>query len=212
MEKPPFFYVVWAGRCPGVYASWEEAQHQVQGYPNARYKRFPSRTAADAAYRAGHAAYLQTAARKKKEENSSSSASDRWLPGSIAVDAACSGNPGDMEYRGVDIDTRAELFRVGPLPGGTNNIGEFLAIVHALAYLHQRGQSETAIYSDSRTAQKWVREKQCRTQLQLTQENAEIFKLIQRAERWLHTHAFANPILPWDTKRWGENPADFGRK
>ena len=44
-----------------------------------------------------------------------------------AVDAACSGNPGPMEYQCIDLQTGAQVFHYGPIHG-TNNIGEFLAI------------------------------------------------------------------------------------
>ena len=55
-----------------------------------------------------------------------------------AVDAACSGNPGPMEYQAIDLATGAQVFHFGPMHG-TNNIGEFLAIVHALALLDRQG-------------------------------------------------------------------------
>jgi ribonuclease HI len=131
---------------------------------------------------------------------------------SIAVDGACSGNPGVMEYRGVDVPTGVELFRQGPFPDATNNIGEFLAIVHALALFTNQGNDHTAIYSDSQTAQAWIRAKQCRTKLARTDANARLFEIIGRAERWLNTHTWRNAILKWDTAKWGEIPADFGRK
>ena len=130
---------------------------------------------------------------------------------SLAVDAACSGNPGHMEYRGVDTKSGIELFHVGPMMQGTNNIGEFLALVHGLAYLHQRG-SAIPVYSDSRNAIAWVRQKKCKTKLTQNTVNAPIFNLIARAERWLQTHTYTNPIIKWETERWGEIPADFGRK
>lgn len=128
----------------------------------------------------------------------------------IAVDAACSGNPGPMEYRGVDLRTGQEVFHYGPIQA-TNNIGEFLAIVHALALLHQSGSSIT-IYSDSVSGMAWVRNKKCKTSLPMTPENARARHLIARAEIWLRTHTFQNKIIKWDTDRWGEIPADFGRK
>jgi len=138
----------------------------------------------------------------------------------LCVDAACSGNPGLMEYRGVyllDIHQNGEreeqeLFRRGPFPEGTNNIGEFLAIVHALALLQKQGNSTLPIYSDSKTAQAWVRQKKAKTKLQPTPANAILFQMIQRAENWLLTHTWHNPVLKWDTPNWGEIPADFGRK
>ncbi len=128
----------------------------------------------------------------------------------IAVDAACSGNPGPMEYRGVHLPTGKEIFHFGPVQG-TNNIGEFLAIVHALALLKQKNLT-LPIYSDSRTAQIWVKKRKCKTTLERTPRTEALYQLIARAERWLQTNDYANKIIKWDTANWGEVPADFGRK
>ena len=136
---------------------------------------------------------------------------ERPLGPCLCVDAACSGNPGNMEYRGVYLPTGQEIFRIGPYRKGTNNIGEFLALVHGLALLQQKG-SPIPIYSDSRNAIGWVKQKQCKTKLERLPENEPIFDLIERAERWLQTHTYTTPILKWDTSAWGEIPADFGRK
>lgn len=131
---------------------------------------------------------------------------------SISVDAACSGNPGDMEYRGVWTANGQELFRIGPYRDGTNNIGEFLAIVHALALLKKQNDDKTPIYSDSRNAILWVKKKKANTKLARTRHNEIIFDLIARAEKWLRENTWSNPLLKWETKYWGEIPADFGRK
>ena len=130
---------------------------------------------------------------------------DAW-----AVDAACSGNPGPMEYRGIDLATGKVMFHFGPMHG-TNNIGEFLAIVHALA-LMQRYNIRKAIYSDSVNAMLWVKKRQCKTKLERTPQTEQLFDIIIRAENWLNTHTYTTPILKWETKKWGEVPADFGRK
>ena len=128
-----------------------------------------------------------------------------------AVDAACSGNPGPMEYQCIDLATGAQVFHFGPVHG-TNNIGEFLAIVHALALMKQKGICMT-IYSDSRNALAWVKHKKCKTKLERTAKTEELFQMIERAENWLKTHTYADiPILKWETEQWGEVPADFGRK
>ncbi len=131
---------------------------------------------------------------------------------SIAVDGACSGNPGDMEYRGVDVMTQAELFHQGPFPDATNTVGEFLALVHALAFFDKTGNTHTAIYSDSRTAMAWVRDRKCKTKLARTPRNEHLFAIIARAEAWLASHNPPNRIIKWQTDQWGEIPADFGRK
>lgn len=130
---------------------------------------------------------------------------DAW-----AVDAACSGNPGQMEYRGIDLTTGAVVFHYGPV-FGTNNIGEFLAIVHALALMEQKGIKKT-IYSDSFTAITWVRKMQCKTKLERTAKTAQLYNVIARAENWLRTHTFRTELIQWDTRKWGDIPADFGRK
>lgn len=128
-----------------------------------------------------------------------------------AVDAGCSGNPGKMEYQGVDLATGERIFHFGPV-FGTNNIGEFLAIVHALALMWQRGIQDKVIYSDSYNAILWVRKKQCKTNLEHSEKTARLYEIIARAENWLKTHAFNTPIIQWDTRKWGDIPADFGRK
>lgn len=130
---------------------------------------------------------------------------DAW-----AVDAACSGNPGPMEYRGVDLATGQVVFHFGPVHG-TNNIGEFLAIVHALALMQQYGIRK-AIYSDSVNAMLWVSKRKCKTKLERTPKTEPLYQIIARAESWLNTHQYTTPVLKWDTKKWGEVPADFGRK
>ena len=131
---------------------------------------------------------------------------DAW-----AVDAACSGNPGPMEYRAIDLATGQVVFHFGPVHG-TNNIGEFLAIVHALALMQQRGLATKTIYSDSVNAMLWVNRRQCKTKLERTPQTERLHAIIARAEAWLRTHQWQNPIVKWQTDRWGEVPADFGRK
>ena len=128
----------------------------------------------------------------------------------LCVDAACSGNPGPMEYRGVHLPSGKEVFRFGPIQG-TNNIGEFLAIVHGLALMEQKGIS-MPIYSDSVSGQAWVRNKKAKTTLARTPETEKALDLVARAENWLRTHQVNVPIMKWDTENWGEIPADFGRK
>lgn len=144
-----------------------------------------------------------------------------WAPGfawpaavnrnSWAVDAACSGNPGPMEYQAIDLTTGAQVFHFGPLYG-TNNIGEFLAIVHALALMDKQGIKDKVIYSDSYNAILWVKKKQCKTKLERTPETEQLYQIITRAEQWLRTHNITIPVMKWETKAWGEVPADFGRK
>lgn len=206
------FYVVWKGIIPGVYDDWEEAKKQVEGFIGARYKSFPGREEAEKAFGNGYEDYLKKNASPRAASALTKKTSAGWpLQASIAVDAACSGNPGDMEYRGVYTSTGKEIFRVGPLKRGTNNIGEFLALVHGLALL-KKGNCHLPIYSDSVNAIKWVKNKKSKTLLERTPENEPVFNLLERAEKWLKENTYTTQILKWETAEWGEIPADFGRK
>lgn len=207
------YYVVWEGRQPGVYDDWEDALEQVQNFPGARYKGFSSQQKAIEAFRSDADSELRAIIRLARRAPVQVDYS--YFPEidllAWAVDASCMGNPGIMEYRGVEVGTGREIFRVGPFKKGTNNIGEYLAIVHALALMEQRGERRV-IYSDSRTAQGWVRAGQARTKLPLTADTAKLLGLVQRADAWLSSHSFRAPVRKWKTETWGEIPADFGRK
>ena len=212
MAKKKKYYTVWEGNTPGVYDSWDACKAQIQGYPNAKYKSFKSKEAAKAAYResfADHIAQGSPSASKKKASPSGDSRKDVvWE--SISVDAACSGNPGVMEYQGVHTADGTQIFHK-KFSLGTNNIGEFLAIVHALALFKQQGQA-TPIYTDSKIAMGWVRKKKANTKLVHNRKTELLHTLIARAEAWLRSNTYPNKILKWDTDNWGEIPADFGRK
>jgi ribonuclease HI len=202
------YYVVWRGVKPGLYDSWEECKAQVTGFDHALYKSFSTRSEAEHAFTDNPWKHL---APKKNELREASQSDNSIIRQSLAVDAACSGNPGRMEYRGVWVEDGRELFHVGPIEEGTNNIGEFLAIVHALALLQKSGK-RTPVYTDSVNALKWVVNKKCNTKLKQTDHNKMLFEWITRAEKWLQQNNYDNPLLKWNTKKWGEIPADFGRK
>jgi len=211
MAKKKKFYVVWQGLNPGVYGSWAECQKQIKNFQGARYKSFPSKEIADEAYRAGPDAEVSKNAPKEDLSKTELERIGKPILPSLSVDAACSGNPGIMEYQGVNTYDKTLWFHKGPYPNATVNIGEFLALVHGLALLKQQN-SDIPIYSDSRTAMSWVRRKKANTKLARTAKNKDVFDLIERAEYWLRNNTWKNPILKWETKAWGEIPADFGRK
>jgi len=205
------FYVVWQGKTPGIYHSWAECKKQVDGFAGAVYKGFPTLDLAKHALNDDPRRYMAKEPDVPKQMTFPGQLTGGPIPDSICADAACSGNPGILEYRGVDTKSGAELFRMGPFPEGTVNLGEFLGIVHALAYLKQR-DSGWPVYSDSRTAIAWVRKKAINTKLVPSPKNEQLFKLTERALKWLKENNRPNKILKWETSLWGENPADFGRK
>jgi ribonuclease HI len=201
------FYVVWQGRRTGVFDNWEECRSSVHGVQGARYKSFSEKALAYEAYKNGPE---KTTAVSRSQNKKKIEITDKPTQGYMAVDAACSGNPGAMEYRGVNPEG-LELFRSGVYPLGTNNIGEFLAIVHALAW-QQNQQLALPIYTDSVNAMKWVAEGKAKTKLLRNGKNEKLFEHISRAENWLKTHRVHVSVLKWETEHWGEIPADFGRK
>ena len=213
------YYVVWKGRQPGIYEDWEDAKEQVENFTGAKCKAYSALKEAVEAFRSysteGEAS-LGDILNDASRHGIPAANSDYFLFPEIdldgwAVDASCLGNPGRMEYRGVELSTGRELFRVGPFEDATNNIGEFLAIVHALALQFRNGERHT-IYSDSRTGMAWVRNRQVKTKLQHTARTARVFELLHRGIEWLHSHPYTTPILKWQTELWGEIPADFNRK
>lgn len=203
------FYVVWKGRRPGIYTTWDEAKRQVDGYGGARYKSFPSREAAEAAF-GGPAPVWRDGAGSDPEPRKPSAELLARLGDFYIADAACSGNPGRLEYRCLHVPTGRYLFERA-YPRGTNNIGEFLAVAETLMLLAER--SITApVYSDSKIALNWIKAGRCKTQLPAGARERALFEAIDRAEAWLAAHRCPNRVLRWDTDEWGENPADYGRK
>jgi ribonuclease HI len=211
-NKKQKYYVVWKGVNPGVYNDWETAKLQINGYEGAQYKSFPTLVEANLALKANPYQYIGKKDSTVNSTRGNPASKEGILPNSICVDAACSGNPGDMEYRGVETISGNQIFHMGPFKNGTNNIGEFLGLVHAVALLKKKGLKSYAIYTDSKTAIAWVRNKKAKTTLARMSNNTEIFDLLERAQQWLHSNTIDNQIIHWNTEKWGEIPADFGRK
>ena len=213
------FYVVWQGREAGIYDSWADCEAQVKGVA-AKYKGFATRAEAEKAFSEGFEKHISSNRSVNNRlvasiVNGTISPEDMMQQGvklpALAVDAACSGNPGLMEFRGVIADAGTQVFHRGPYVAGTNNIGEFLALVLGLAYL-KKEKLDWALYSDSKTAISWVRQKQCKTKLEWNAKNQDLLLAVRAAEKWLHENTYTTPIYKWDTEHWGEIPADFGRK
>ena len=202
------FYVIWRGKKTGVFNSWDECKANVSGFRNAKFKAFPSKTAAEQAFLFPYKDFISDLI--KMPDTDLKNKAGLIIP-SYCVDASCIYNPGPVEFRCVDTSSQRIMFSEGPYVGGTNNIGEFLAIVHALSYLMQSGVS-SPIYTDSQTAIQWVRTKKCKTKQIRNKQNAQLFDLINEAERWLSKNTYWNKVLKWNTKQWNENPADYKRK
>ena len=203
------FYVVWRGFKPGIYRSWEACKKQVTGFEHAQYKSFNSLEEAENAFEKSYESIRELKGKKNLQELTTGK---KPILNSLSVDAACKGNPGILEYRGVYTDTGTEVFRRGPYEEGTVNIGEFLAIVLGLAWL-KKNKLNLPIYSDSRTALSWIRKKQINTKLKWSSKNEPLLKAVLAAQQWLKENDIsAFTLLKWETRLWGEIPADYGRK
>jgi len=204
------FYVVWQGRKTGVFETWDDCKQQVEGYAQAKYKSFPNKISAQAAFKEGYEKFLGQK-NKKIITPSFINTDNKPIWESISVDASSMGNPGIMEYRGVETDTQKEIFR-RKYSLGTNNIGEFLAIVHAFAFFKQKN-IQFPIYTDSMIAISWVQKKVCKTTLERNEKTKYLFADVDKAIQWLENNDYSQiKLLKWDTKNWSEIPADFGRK
>ncbi len=210
-KKKKKFYVVWKGRETGIFDNWDKCHELVNGYEGALYKSFDSEFEATEALKQNPWRVFKSEPKLKSLSPEEVKAAGQPEENSIATDGACNMVSGETEYRGVYLGTMQEIFRQGPYKGGSNNIGEFLAIVHALAWCQQK-KLDLPIYTDSKTALSWVRNRHSKTKVKQTTQNQELFKLIDRAELWLKSNTWPNKILKWNTEFWGEIPADFGRK
>lgn len=205
------YYVVWVGRQTGIFNTWEACKAQISGYPKATYKSFKTKELAEQALNSSSKAFIGKDIFETELTDEQLAAIGEPIRDSIAVDGAWNTATGIEEYQGVHTNTGETLFKVGPFEDGTNNIVEFLAIVHALAYCKKQSLL-LPIYSDSRNAISWVKDKEARTNHEKSSKNMKLFELIDRAIKWLKENTYDNKILKWETKAWGENPADFGRK
>lgn len=203
-------YVVFVGRKPGIYATWDECRAQIEGVPGAKFCSCKSEEEARAALRLGSG--------KKLKEHKKAVASQKWRiklgeQPCIAVDAACAGVPGPTEYRGVLLPGNTPIFASKLYRWGTNNIGEFLGIVAGLQWMEARSLSYP-LYSDSAVGISWLKAKECRTKLEGM--SPDLAMEVETAEHWLRTNPsvskLAALVRKWPTSEWGEIPADYARK
>lgn len=197
------FYTVWAGHKTGVFDNWDDCVKQIYGAKIKIFKSFRTKEEAENAFLSPPEQYVKIQPKYDKNE--------KYITDSICVDCAFSHSSKMGEYRGVKTDTGELLFSVTDLYDSSNNIAEFLAIVHGLAYC-KKNNLNIPIYSDSAVAIGWVKNKFAKTNLIETGKNKRSFELIERAENWLAENAYENKVLKWLTPIWGQVKADYNRK
>jgi ribonuclease HI len=206
------FYVVWHGSKPGVYNTWAECSAAIKGFSDARYKSFPTLASAQKALQEGPDNYWGKNNFVSPLSETELAKIGEPIERSMCVDAAWNAQTGAMEYRGVWYHDGSVAFQQGPFELATNNIGEFLAIVHALAFMKKQS-IDWPVYSDSQTAMSWVRKKRVNSKsMRMGKTSKQVNDLAARALHWLVENEYPNEILKWETEAWGEVPADYGRK
>ena len=186
-------YAVWQGRRTGIFTKWEEARAQIDGYPSPGFAAFLSRAEAE---------------RELEERRRLLAPAGPPPEAGIAVDAACAGAVGPLEYRGIDLRTGETVFAEGPVDAGTNNLGEFLAIVRALEML-DRQEVSGPIWSESDVAIAWVGEGRHRSSVKPTDRNRELRRRLCRAELFLVDAPAPADVRRWRSDAWGAIPVEF---
>ncbi|MCY9861130.1 ribonuclease H family protein [Vibrio coralliirubri] len=208
-------YVVWVGRTTGVFDNWADTQAQISGFSGALFKGFTTLDEATAAFDAGYANAISTPSKlstASKVKGKPASLVGIPTHECITVDGAFSGSSKKMEYQCVMNLSREIIFRSKPFVGGSNNIAEFLALIGAIRYRESIKRPDLDIYSDSKTALAWVRDKQLNTTIDINTLDPVIQGRISSALQYIQTNPQPQNLKKWDTASWGEIPADFGRK
>lgn len=122
----------------------------------------------------------------------------------ICSDAGTHGNPGPCEYQVCDL--KGKVLEHKKLGVHTNNYAELAGIGAMLQYAAINGI--TKCWTDSQIAIGWI----ASGRLGPTVHERDV---ILRMVTEIQTILRKNPkleLLKWHTKKWGEIPADFGRK
>lgn len=211
------FYGVWIGRNPGVYDNWNDCKSQVDKFAGAKYKKLLSTTYNEALNEFNQNAITAVANSPKTTtiNNANKNHSNAGVPEKdvLTVDGASNGK--NCEFRAVWYPSNKEVFASKTYDGGTNNIAEFLGLIFALKYLI-KNEMPLKVYTDSVTAMAWVRNGKANTTAHTTgKATEELNNLITKSETFLRENKLLlskAQILKWETKAWGEIPADYGRK
>lgn len=200
------FYVVWSGRLPGVYTNWPQAQAQVDKFPGARYKSFPSEAEALAAFAGGVAPESQSSVVKQNRAAAKTAVDIDAVDVAVFCDGGCEPNPGEAGS-GVAVYKCGQLYELWYglyNPNGTNNTAELNALYQSMLIAKQAidEQKSVAVLSDSQYSincvtkwapgwqrQGWVRPSGEIKNLQLIQQCFELYQQIEGRFELRHVKA-----------------------
>ena len=142
------FYVVWRGKKPGIYTSWQVCKRQIDGFEKSAYKSFSTLAQAELAFKNKYEDYIGKKPLPKKITKIDLQKYGKPILESISVDAACSGNPGPGGWGAVIFDKENNQKNIsGNEKNTTNNRMELLAAIMALKKI--KNNSDVVIYTDS---------------------------------------------------------------
>lgn len=208
------FYVVWKGRETGVFTDWTEVSKLIKGFRNAEYKGFANKESAELEFQLGSPSGRSKINEVKVSEKPEGASSKTKAPDyeCLTVDGSYLGSKNMMQYRCVWNASGEEVFGTKPILGGNQNIAEFLALVGAMKYRVVTKQYDLHIYSDSKTALSWVRNKKIKSTYDLGQLDEIVQNRIYGALEFISKSGVAKNLFKWESALWGEIPADYGRK
>ena len=121
----------------------------------------------------------------------------------ICTDAGTHGNPGPSEYNVSDLN--GNVLAHAHLGVHSNNFAELAGILAGISYAKTHRISD--VWTDSQVCLFWIKNKRVGKDVH---ERDAVLNLIEAIHSELKG-ASVN-LKKWDTKKWGEIPADFGRK
>ncbi|MBA35375.1 MAG: ribonuclease HI [Oleispira sp.] len=131
------FYVIWVGREPGIYTDWPTAQKQIIKFSGAKYKSFPTKAEAEAAFSGGTVSSAgKPSSNSSKNTNKGNNLSAPPIKTDVVIycDGGCDPNPGKAGS-GVAVyqnDQLIQLWYGVYNPNGTNNTAELNALFYSL--------------------------------------------------------------------------------
>jgi ribonuclease HI len=160
------YYVVWTGRKPGIFTTWNECKRQVDGFTGAKFKSFPTLDEAESAF-GGKISSTSTSRSSSTKTRSASKPKKIKVPPlseqqiaempfdiKIFTDGACEPNPGEAGT-GLAVYLNNELTELWYglyQKVGTNNTAELHGLKQAfhLAKEKLKAGLSVAIYCDSK--------------------------------------------------------------
>ncbi len=130
------FYVVWAGRETGIFTDWASCKRSIDKFAGAKYKSFPNKEEAEAAFVSGALTVTKKPAKSSIKKSSKHEVAFGVEDFDVVIycDGGCEPNPG-KSGSGSAVYKKGELSSLWYglyNPNGTNNTAELNALHQSL--------------------------------------------------------------------------------